>query len=381
MSRIFISYSSKNRALVEALANDLETLGHEIWFDKELSGGQSWWDEILQGIRDCDLFVFALTPQSLNSDPCKREYTYATALNKHVLPMQLVATSTNLLPPELSTLQIVDYRQRDANAVLKLSRAFATLPAPNALPDPLPTPPAVPVSPLGPLMTQIDNPDLTLDQQMGIFIQLKGYLGNPDLAPDARSLLIRLSEHPKLLTPVFKEIQSALALPMANSGSQSAPGSKTASRLANLISNTKPTGDAQAEVEESAATFEPEPNEQVLKETKAILYSSPVSTSRGKLIITNQRVAFRSNLGAIGPKLAQAGLGLVGAAPASFDISLADIGNIKKAMYLLTQPQIQISTRSGKAWNLAIFSGAYLNTSLGNREEIIQVIHDAMAQK
>ena len=62
MSRIFISYSSKNRALVEALANDLETLGHEIWFDKELSGGQSWWDQILQGIRACDLFVFALTP-------------------------------------------------------------------------------------------------------------------------------------------------------------------------------------------------------------------------------------------------------------------------------------------------------------------------------
>lgn len=170
MSQIFISYSSKNRASVEALANDLETLGHEIWFDKELSGGQSWWDQILHGIRDCDLFVFALTPQALDSHPCKLEYTYATALNKLVLPVQLVATSTNLLPPELSVLEFVDYRHRDANAVLKLSRAFATLPAPRALPSPLPTPPDPPLSPLAPLMTQIDNPDLTLDQQMGIFI-------------------------------------------------------------------------------------------------------------------------------------------------------------------------------------------------------------------
>jgi len=39
--KIFISYSSKNRALVEMLADDLQSLGHDPWFDKELSGGRS----------------------------------------------------------------------------------------------------------------------------------------------------------------------------------------------------------------------------------------------------------------------------------------------------------------------------------------------------
>jgi TIR domain/GRAM domain len=370
MSRIFISYSSKNRAPVEALANDLETLGHEIWFDKELAGGQSWWDEILQGIRNCDLFVFALTPQSLDSHPCSLEHAYAMALNKHALPVQLLATSTNLLPPWLSTLQIVDYRQRDANAVLKLSRAFATLPAPKPLPDPLPTPPDVPLSPLGMLMTQIDSPELTLEQQMGLFIQLKGYLGNPDLAADARSLLIRLSEHPRLLAPVFKEIQSTLALPTVNRGTQSTAKPK------GTAASAKRGADTQNEEENSSVSFDLEPGEQLLNEFSAGLYLNAMSAAQGKLIISNQRVAFRSNTKYSGSTIVQTGLGLIGAAQAAFDIPLNDITGVTKRMFMVTVPQIRISTASGHYWDLGIKHGPIY----GNREEVIQAIHDAQAQ-
>ncbi len=57
VARIFISYSSKDRAIVGKLAEDLSALGHDLWYDKELSrtGGQSWWDNILAQIRDHDL--------------------------------------------------------------------------------------------------------------------------------------------------------------------------------------------------------------------------------------------------------------------------------------------------------------------------------------
>jgi hypothetical protein len=77
--RIFISYRSTDRALVTQLVQDFEDLGYsDIWFDQELTGGHAWWDAILQNINQCDLFVFALTPVSLESEPCRREYQYAT---------------------------------------------------------------------------------------------------------------------------------------------------------------------------------------------------------------------------------------------------------------------------------------------------------------
>ena len=60
--QIFISYSSKNRDLVRTLAADLKALGHDVWFDVELTGGQLWWDNILDQIRGCDLLIAALTP-------------------------------------------------------------------------------------------------------------------------------------------------------------------------------------------------------------------------------------------------------------------------------------------------------------------------------
>ncbi len=87
MVNIFISYSRKSETAVRALADDIEALGHEVWFDQDVSGGQAWWDQILASIRTCDVFVFALAPDSLNSKACEREYSYAADLGKPILPV------------------------------------------------------------------------------------------------------------------------------------------------------------------------------------------------------------------------------------------------------------------------------------------------------
>jgi hypothetical protein len=121
MSNIFISYNRKAEAVAKTLADDLEALGHTVWFDQELSGGQVWWDRILATVRDCDVFVFVLDPESLNSIACKREYGYAVDLGKPILPILIAeGVSTNLLPPALSQLQFVDYRRQDRNAAFRL---------------------------------------------------------------------------------------------------------------------------------------------------------------------------------------------------------------------------------------------------------------------
>ncbi len=138
MSNFFLSYNHKSEAVVSTLADDIETLGHTAWFDQDLSGGQAWWDQILEQVRDCDVFVFALAPESLTSTACKHEYKYAADLGKPILPI-LVAdgVSTNLLPPALSAIQIVDYRaQDDREAAFRLARALSDVPPPKPLPDP-----------------------------------------------------------------------------------------------------------------------------------------------------------------------------------------------------------------------------------------------------
>nr|CAA6830278.1 MAG: Unknown protein [uncultured Thiotrichaceae bacterium] len=86
---IFISYSRKNLKEMEAIVSDVEALGHHVWFDRELSGGQNWWERILDNIRTTDLVIFILSKDSLNSTACQYEYKYAGSLKKPIIPLQI----------------------------------------------------------------------------------------------------------------------------------------------------------------------------------------------------------------------------------------------------------------------------------------------------
>jgi hypothetical protein len=212
MAKVFISYSSKNRDLVKALAADIDELGHNVWFDKELTGGHAWWDSILQAVRACEVFIFALSPESLDSEPCSREYKYAYALNKIILPVLITGTvSPNLLPRELSLLQYVDYRQADKAATLKLGRAFTALPTPKPLPQFLPLPPDVPVAPILGLREKIDSPNgLSFEQQTALLFQLKEELKSPATRADVLELLRRFRGRRDILALVQGQIDEII---------------------------------------------------------------------------------------------------------------------------------------------------------------------------
>ena len=136
MLNIFISYNRKNEAVVGALVSDIKALGHIVWFDQELSGGQAWWDQILSRIRDCNVLVLVLTPEALDSTACKHEWSYAATLSKPILPVLASSeVSTILLPPTLSQIYILDYQKQDRDAILRLARAFNSLPPTKDLPE------------------------------------------------------------------------------------------------------------------------------------------------------------------------------------------------------------------------------------------------------
>lgn len=213
MSSIFISYNHQSEAIVRNLAKDIEALGHVVWFDHELSGGQAWWDRILAQIRECDIFAFVLVPEALNSTACIREYKYAADVNKPILPILVSEeVSTNLLPPALSKIQFVDYRKQDRNSAFLLARSIGSIPPPEPLPDPLPEPPEVPLSYLGGLTEKIESTlSLSYEEQSTVLLDLKRSLRNAETSNDARTLLTRLRQRRDLLASIADEIDEILS--------------------------------------------------------------------------------------------------------------------------------------------------------------------------
>ncbi len=211
MYRIFISYSSKSKPIVAKLAEDLGITGHEIWFDHQLTGGQAWWDTILDEIRRCDIFVFALTSEALESYACKLEYTYAHKLGKPVLPVKMDGdVPIHQLPDELQLIQFVDYTSQDSQAAFRLVSALNSAPSAAPLPDPLPEPPLVPLSYVGKLREQIDSPQLTFDEQASLIFKLKERLQEGDSPEEARGLLERLRRRDDLYAKIDREIEELL---------------------------------------------------------------------------------------------------------------------------------------------------------------------------
>lgn len=180
MTKIFISYSSKNRDLVKQLADDLEFLLYDakVWYDAELlrTGGQLWWDNILAQIRQCDIFIYAASPQILHSEPCRREYQYAKALGKPVLPVTVAEVEIRHLPLELQAAQIVSFLEQSRQQQKNLRDSILNLPRGVPLPDDpadWPTPPPAPLDPVGVLFDKISR--LTTDgtEQRTVFLDIE----------------------------------------------------------------------------------------------------------------------------------------------------------------------------------------------------------------
>src|SRR5215211_3612417 len=64
--KIFLSYSSPNRAQVEPVNFALLAQGHDVFFDRDdLAAGTAYDDRIIESVEGADLFIFMLSPAAI----------------------------------------------------------------------------------------------------------------------------------------------------------------------------------------------------------------------------------------------------------------------------------------------------------------------------
>ena len=218
---IFVSYSSRDKEAVARLSQDLQEAGEHVWLDQRLAGGDAWWRAILEQIRGCDVFVFALSQNSIESKPCQAELRYAQALGLPILPVQVGAVDSMQLNP-VATVQTVDYRTSTSTAGMRLLSALHRAQTQRLpLPSPLPPEPSVPFEYLIRLYTTISGTDqLSPRDQAALVTQLQFGLredGDHDAArKDIVMLLNKLRDREDVTYRTRTDVDAILASVGAN---------------------------------------------------------------------------------------------------------------------------------------------------------------------
>lgn len=189
---VFISYARSDRLAVDVLRRHIELSQREVWLDERLTGGQAWWDSILSQVRSCEVFLYALSPDSLDSRACRVEFDYAEALARPILPVMVREVAVQLAPPRIANTQIVDYTSPTAESAMSLRNALDAMPRPPSLPDPLPDEPPVPISYLDHYRALIEGEDLTYAQQTALLAKLHPRPSDEDDRPVVVDLLRKL---------------------------------------------------------------------------------------------------------------------------------------------------------------------------------------------
>jgi hypothetical protein len=87
-SKVFISYSRKNKEFVKKLNDALDNSGVEAWVDWEgIPPSADWMAEISGAIEGADAFIFVISPDSLASKVCGDELELGLKYNKRLIPV------------------------------------------------------------------------------------------------------------------------------------------------------------------------------------------------------------------------------------------------------------------------------------------------------
>jgi hypothetical protein len=122
MPKIFISYARADATeLAEELADRLRAMEYDVFLDKHtMVGTIDWEKEIKARARWCDVMLMLVTPAANQSGWVYREFEFARAANRKILPVIVDQTP---LPVHLGMYQAVKYGNNDiASVLLEIAR-------------------------------------------------------------------------------------------------------------------------------------------------------------------------------------------------------------------------------------------------------------------
>jgi len=87
---VFISHASANFALADEIRELLEVRGIPCWIaPRDIPGTQTYFEEIVHGIKECAVTLLLLTDESNKSEAVAREIERSFAYQKPILPLRL----------------------------------------------------------------------------------------------------------------------------------------------------------------------------------------------------------------------------------------------------------------------------------------------------
>lgn len=136
--KVFPSYAPEDAPFVRQLQAELKRAGVDVWTNREdMTAGESWRTQIIEGIKSSDALMVVLSPHSAGSRIVVRELTLADEYRKKIVP---VLYRPCQIPEEaqfqLAGIHLVDFTiQPFPEALAQLHEAFGQAPG-KSMPNP-----------------------------------------------------------------------------------------------------------------------------------------------------------------------------------------------------------------------------------------------------
>ena len=93
---VFVCYAHGDADGVYPQITALREAGFNIWYDEGISPGSRWSDALARHIQRCSVFLYFVTPRSVQSDNCLREVSFALDQRCRIVAVHLHGPTTNV---------------------------------------------------------------------------------------------------------------------------------------------------------------------------------------------------------------------------------------------------------------------------------------------